>query len=82
MSIDPEVISKAIVDVIRRALEPRDRRIATLEAKCVLLEKAMSLSSKELFMPGAVQDDDGTPWVCARETRDLPGDGDDWRPVQ
>jgi hypothetical protein len=34
------------------------------------------------FKSGSVvQDDDGTPWVALRETRELPGAGDDWRLV-
>jgi len=85
----PETLATAVVETIKRALTPRDEKIAELEAKCLQLETKHELlakvmaSSQQRFKQHAIAHDDlGARWVAERDTVTAPGTSGDWRLIE
>lgn len=86
MMIQAEKLAGHIITAIKRALEPRDERIATLERKLFELEvKTVQLERRPLpKWAGTFEDgkaysecslitDRGSMWVATRDTAERPG---------
>jgi hypothetical protein len=83
-------IAAAVVQIVKNALVPRDRRINELEIKCARLEtkqqeletKALQSSHKVYLQNTIVTTDDGTRWTSVADTITPPGTSSAWRLVE
>jgi len=87
--VNPEQLASGIIDIVKKAIAPRDAKIVALESEIAELRSQhdvmrLALSSCDrLFTAGAIaHDDEGVPWCAQRDTVSTPGTPDHWSRVQ
>ena len=82
---DTEVLADVIVETIKAALEPRDKKIAALETRIKELEQFPPMHYDGIHVPekaygvGSCVTRDGSIWYAKCATCQTPGKSDDWQ---